>query len=327
MKATVILPCYNSEATIGQQMDALARQVWREDWEFILADNGSTDRSVEIVRSYSDRIPNMQILNVYSGEGPREPASASYNKAFAVARSDIFITCESDDEAADGWLVNMVEAMQTAHFVGSALDDYKLNDEKLVRPGDGLQSREAGFPNFSGPLYLPYAVGCSIGISRKLWETVGDFDVEIGHLWDIDFSWRAQLAGFDLELVPNALMHYRHRKTISARFKQGKMYGLCSAKIAAKYGSRSVFRFAAYNVYHLIFNTLLLAISLIPGTRPPHQKIWRIGNAIGQLQGINFVLKGRKKVIDIPERLKPLTKRKPKREGNIKGDQKVVAGT
>jgi len=311
MKATVILPCYNSEATIGLQMDALARQTWREDWEFIMADNGSTDRSVEIVKSYSDRIPNMRILNVYSGEGPRDPASASYNKAFAAARSDIFITCESDDEAADGWLVNMVEAMQDAHFVGSAIDDYELNKD-LINPGDGMQTRENGFPNFSGPLKLPYAVGCTIGISRKLWETIGDFDVEIGHLWDIDISWRAQLAGFDLVFVPDALMYYRQRTTFAARYKQGKMYGLCSAKIAAKYGARSVFRYLAYNLYHLAVSSIMLAASIIPGTRPARHRIWHVANAIGQLQGIGFVLKGRREVMEIPERLKPLTKQRPR---------------
>lgn len=318
MKATVILPCYNSDDTIGQQMEALARQDWQDDWELIVADNGSTDKTVEIVESYADRIPNLRVLNVYSGEGLREPPSASYNKAFRAAKSDIFISCESDDEAADGWLVHMVEAMQTAHFVGSAIDDYKLNSADLISPGEGMQSREAGFPNFIGPLRLPFAVGATIGISRKLWETVGDFDVEIGHLWDIDYSWRAQLAGFDLVFVPDALMYYRQRTTFKARYKQGKMYGVSSSRITAKFGTPSVFRYLAFNFYHLIFGSLDLATSILPGTRSAKRKVWRVANAIGQLQGFGNVLKGRKGLMEIPERLKPLTVRKPKHEGALK---------
>ena len=313
MKATVILPCYNSEETIGEQMEGLARQTWQPDWEFILADNGSTDRSVEIVRSYADRIPNMRILNVYSGEGPRDPPSASYNKAFAAARSDIFITCESDDVAADGWLVNMVEAMQSADFVGSAIDDFALNDSDLIAPGEGMQTREAGFANFIGPLKLPFAVGATIGISRKLWETVGDFDVTIGHLWDIDYSWRAQLAGFELKFVPDALMNYRQRTTVKGRYKQGKMYGLSTSKIAAKYGSRSILRYLAYNIYHLTVGSFWLATSLLPGGRSARHRVLRVANAIGQLQGLPNVLRGRRKVIEVPENLKPLTKQRPKR--------------
>lgn len=325
MKATIILPCYNSEATIGVQMDALARQTWDPDWEFILADNGSTDRSVEIVQSYSDRIPNMRILNVYSGDGPRAMPSTSYNKAFAAAQSDIFITCESDDEAADGWLVNMVEAMQDAHFVGSAIDDYKLNATDLIQPGEGMQTCDAGFANFIGPLRLPFAVGATIGFSRTLWETIGGFDVEIGHLWDIDYSWRAQLAGFELKFVPAAIMNYRQRTTFISRYKQGKMYGFSSSKITAKYGVRSVFRYLGFNIYHLTVGSLMLATSVLPGTRSPRRRVWRVGNAIGQLQGISSVLKGRREVIEIPEELKPLTKRRPKLEGDLKSFEKLTA--
>lgn len=317
MKATIILPCYNSESTIGETMKGLARQNWRDDWEFILADNGSTDRSVEIVESFADRIPNLRILNVYSGVGERQMPSASYMKAFAAAKSDIFITCESDDVAAEGWLEAMVDAMQEAHFVGSAIDDYKLNDDDLIAPGEGMQSRGAGFPNFIGPLYLPFAVGACIGVSRKMWETVGDFDLDIGHLWDIDYSWRAQLAGFDLILVPNAVMYYRQRTTFKSRYKQGKMYGESTAKITAKFGSRSTLRYLAFNLKNLIMHSFLLAISYLPGTRSPRKRVWMVGNAIGQLMGLKIVMNGRRDVVEVPARLKPLTVRKPKTEGDL----------
>lgn len=308
MKATVILPCYNSESTLGEMMDSLARQEWRDDWEFILADNGSTDRSVEIVNSYSDVIPNIRILNVYSGQGEREPASASYNKAFAAAKGDVFITCESDDVVADGWLVSMYEALKTEDFVGPVIDDQLLNAKDLVGSKNGFQTLKTGFPNSSGPLNLPYPVGCSIGMSRKLWETVGDFDTHIGHLWDIDYGWRAQLAGFDLVMVPDALIYYRQRDTIRARYKQGRMYGKCSAKIAAKYGGRPL-RYIAYNLYHLTMSSLTFAFSILPGTSSPRYTVWRVANAIGQLQGFGHVLQGRRDVLEIPERLRPLTLR------------------
>lgn len=318
MKATVILPCYNSEATIGVQMEALARQNWQDDWEFILADNGSTDRSVEIVESYADRIPNLRILNVYSGEGPRLMPSNSYNKAFEAARSDIFITCESDDEAGEGWLEHMVAAMEDAHFVGSAIDDYKLNDPDLVQPGEGMQTVKAGFANFIGPLRLPFAVGACIGISRKLYETIGGLDTDIGHLWDIDFSWRAQLAGFELKFVPEALMYYRQRSTFSARYKQAKMYGESSARITAKYGARSIFRYLGFNLYHLIVGSAMMATGILPGTRSVTFRVWRVGNAVGQLQALNVVLKDRRPMMEVPENLKHLTVRRPKQEKDMK---------
>lgn len=307
MKATVILPCYNGEDTLAQQMDALARQNWQDDWEFIMADNGSTDRSVEIVLSYSDRIPNIRILNVYSGVGPRNPVAVSYTKAFEAAKSDIFITCEADDEAGEGWLEAMVEAMQDAHYVGSAIDDHKLNPDDMIRPNEGMQSPSQGFPNFIGPMKLPFSVGCTVGISRHLWKTIGDPDVDLGNTWDVDYCWRAQLAGFELKFVPDVVMHYRQRTSFEGRYKQGKQYGLSAAKLTAKYGVKSRARYLAFNLYQLSKGAALLAWSTLPGTRPARHRVWRFANALGQLQGFKYVREGRSKTMPIPDHLKPLT--------------------
>lgn len=308
MKVTVIMPNYNGESTIAQQMNALAHQNWQPDWEFIMADNGSTDRSVEIVKSYADRIPNLQILNVYSGEGPRQPVVASYVKAFRAAKGEIFITCESDDEAADGWLEAMVKAMEGEHYVASALDDHKLNSEDLMpRTGSGQQSREKGLPSFVGPLKLPFCSGCAIGISRTLWENVGDPDPDVANTWDIDYSWRAQLAGFDLKFVPEAVMHYRQRTSYEARFKQGKNYGVGSAMLIGKYGGKSQARFIAYNLVQLVVGSFWLAMSFLPGPRSPQNRVWRVGNAIGQLQSLHYIRHGRREAWPLPDRLKALT--------------------
>jgi len=308
MKASVILPCYNGEETIAQQMDSLVRQNWQDDWEFILADNGSTDRTVEIVQAYADRIPNLKIFNVYSGTGLRKSVAASYYKAFREAKGDVFITCESDDEAADGWLEGMVQALESGdHYVCSALDHNKLNDSELVTGNTGIQDPKGkGLPNFVGPMKLPFAFGCSIGVSRHLWETIGDPDPNLATTWDTDYCWRAQLAGFDLKFLPDVIMHYRHRGAMKSRFRQAKNYGRGTAQLTAKYGVRSRLRYLAYNIYHLFVGLFLLAISIFPGTRSAKFRIWQVANAIGQLQGFGDIIKGRHPTMPVPDRLKPL---------------------
>ncbi|HET9225168.1 MAG TPA: glycosyltransferase, partial [Thermoanaerobaculia bacterium] len=44
-KLSVVIPCLNAEATLGDQLEALAGQGWSGEWEVIVADNGSTDGS------------------------------------------------------------------------------------------------------------------------------------------------------------------------------------------------------------------------------------------------------------------------------------------
>ena len=63
MELSVIIPCLNAEATIATQLEALANQHWSKPWEVVVSDNGSTDNSLEIVKSYKDRLPNLRIVD------------------------------------------------------------------------------------------------------------------------------------------------------------------------------------------------------------------------------------------------------------------------
>lgn len=62
MRISVIIPCYNVASTIGCQLEALASQEWSEPWEVIVADNGSSDNSVAIVKTFLERIPSLVIV-------------------------------------------------------------------------------------------------------------------------------------------------------------------------------------------------------------------------------------------------------------------------
>ena len=42
VRLSVIIPCYNAAATLGEQLTALSEQVWDQPWEVIVADNGSS---------------------------------------------------------------------------------------------------------------------------------------------------------------------------------------------------------------------------------------------------------------------------------------------
>lgn len=69
MKLSVIIPCYNAEQTIGSLLESLARQSWTELWEVIVADNGSTDRSVVVSDKYKDHVQNFRMVDASDKRG------------------------------------------------------------------------------------------------------------------------------------------------------------------------------------------------------------------------------------------------------------------
>src|SRR5262245_36078947 len=106
-KVSVVLPCYNGADTLAVQLEALARQTYKGSLEIVFVYNGSTDATMDILRSIRPRLPEVRIVNAWSGDGPRRPVLYSYALGFAVAKGDVFVTAESDDEADPGYVAAM----------------------------------------------------------------------------------------------------------------------------------------------------------------------------------------------------------------------------
>jgi glycosyltransferase involved in cell wall biosynthesis len=224
MKISVILPCFNAASTIAIQLEALCRQSWDGGWEVIFSDNGSTDESVAIVEQYRHRLPNLTIVSAYQPPGPRLGACHSYNTAFKVATGDAFVLCEADDEVGEGWLEAMGKALQEHEFVAARMDFKKLNPPwVLLAHGNGMQETE--IPKIACYPYFKYAWGCTFGFRRSVYNQLGGFNLDFSCIFDAEFCWRAQSMGFDIYMVPDAVLHYRLRSNLNALLKQRQKWG------------------------------------------------------------------------------------------------------
>lgn len=98
MKVSLITICYNSAATIEDTIRSVLSQNYR-DIEYIVVDGGSSDNTMDIVRSYADRIH--RIIS--------EPDKGIYdamNKGVALASGDIVGILNSDDFYADNAVIS-----------------------------------------------------------------------------------------------------------------------------------------------------------------------------------------------------------------------------
>ncbi|KAB2913850.1 MAG: glycosyltransferase [Hyphomicrobiaceae bacterium] len=98
-KVSVCLPIYNGERHMQQLLDSILAQTFR-DFEFIISDNCSTDRTEEICRAYAARDPRV----VYSRNETNIGANANTDLLVHMARGEYWLLCGHDDIVAPTFL-------------------------------------------------------------------------------------------------------------------------------------------------------------------------------------------------------------------------------
>lgn len=101
---TVIMNCFNGERYLREALDSVAAQTWPA-WEVVFWDNGSTDRSPEIARSYGDRIRYFRATET-------TPLGAARNLALRQAAGTYVAFLDTDDVWLPETLSTLVAEME-----------------------------------------------------------------------------------------------------------------------------------------------------------------------------------------------------------------------
>lgn len=231
MKLSVIIPCYNAAETLGEQLEALAAQVWDQPWEVIVADNGSKDGSRQVAERFLGRVPGLRIVDASARKG----GAFARNLAAQHARGESLAFIDADDVVAPGWVAAIGSALETHSFVASRFDIERLNrDSWISRTRRNPQSD--GLQRIGYPPHLPHSGGCGIGVRRELHERVGGFDETLLRLMDTDYCFRIQLqCGVELTFVPEATVYVRYRDTLGGMFRQTRERAAYNIYLAERY--------------------------------------------------------------------------------------------
>ena len=229
---SVVLCTHNGEHTLADQLAALASQDYSGDWELVVVDDGSTDASVSIAESWSDRL-RMRIVQTAEPGHPVGLASAR-NVGGNAARGDVLLFCDDDDVAHKAWISAFAEAARESAVLGGYNEEDTLNDPAV---------RDWRFPLTPGRLPIAFGVtqtpvGNNSGVWSSAFREVGGFDPrysEFSSGEEFDFFLRVQLAGYAVKYVPNAIMHIRHRNSLKALVRQWYGYGLSNATLYARF--------------------------------------------------------------------------------------------
>ncbi|HEY7707471.1 MAG TPA: glycosyltransferase [Gaiellaceae bacterium] len=277
-RVSVIVPCLNAADTIGGQLDALARQEWDEPWEVVVADNGSTDGTREVVARWADRLPGLRVIDASA----RQSAGHAMNRGVEEARGESVTFADADDEVGEGWLAALGTALREHEFVACRQDHAKLNEPWVQASRE--QRFDTGLPTTYFPPYLPYTGAGALGIRKELHERAGGFDEGL-YLEDLDYCLRVQLLGPRLHFVPDAVIHYRFRDSLGGIFRQAYNYGRGMAAVQRKHKPRGT-RFPGQRKWLVTgWKPVLLELPNARRKGGRARLAWILGGQLGRYRG------------------------------------------
>jgi glycosyltransferase involved in cell wall biosynthesis len=214
-KASVVIPTLNGEATIGRQITSLLQQS-QHIAEIIVVDNGSTDRTSDVARSF-DR-PELPVRLIVE---PRRGANRARNAGISTATSDKVLLCDADDESLPGWAEEFSTLLDTFELAGGTV--------QLVTPVREAPVRilDPSTHPIIGDLRSP--IGCSCALRRSTWARIGGFEPRLdGGYEEVDFFLRAQILGASVGWSHRPLLAYsfdptRERKMRDEHYRRAHM--------------------------------------------------------------------------------------------------------
>jgi glycosyltransferase involved in cell wall biosynthesis len=195
-------------------LDSLLQQTY-ENLEVIVVDDGSTDRTAEIVRQYGDAHPDFRLALVVKENGGSHSA---IEVGVAQARGDFIAILNSDDRFTSNRLEVLLSAMKAegADLAFSDVDfiaaDSSFVDESSIDYISAIREKIDGASDFPSMVYacLDSNIAVSTGnfvFRRDLYRRLGGFKaLKLCHDWD--FLLRAQLSS-RVCFVKQRLYQYR----------------------------------------------------------------------------------------------------------------------
>lgn len=195
---SIIVPAYNQETTIAEALASVAAQTL-QDFELIVVDNNSRDRTREIAVSFGPSFAGgFRLIENGENLGP----GRSRNRGVAVSRGSYLLMLDGDDALAPTFLEKTVAALESDSSVDIAFTDLEF----MGSLRGTIRMSEFGLSDLLIGNRLPYA---SL-MRRVVFEGTGGYDEQnFGYMEDWDFWIRATQRGCRARHVPEPLFRYR----------------------------------------------------------------------------------------------------------------------
>ncbi len=221
MKDTaVIILNWNGADMMRRFLPEVVRSTPAEEADVIVADNGSTDNSLQVL---AEEFPSVKVIVLDKNYGFAE----GYNRALASVEHEYAVLLNSDVATSDGWLDALKAEMRDNADVAACqpkiLSAERRNMFEYAGACGGYLDRH-GYPYCRGRIFgsveedrgqydtpadVAWASGAALMVRRKEYLAAGGLDgAFFAHMEEIDLCWRLRLRGFRVCVVPASKVYH-----------------------------------------------------------------------------------------------------------------------
>lgn len=218
MKVAIVILNYNGKAHLERYLPSVIEH--SAPHEIIVADNASTDESLDFLKQNHPQIP--LIINKENGGFAK-----GYNDALAQVEADYYVLLNSDVEVTANWVDAIIERMESNPKVVAAQPKILSYTEKNKFEHAGaaggfidknyypfcrgriFSSAEEDHGQYDSELQIFWATGACMFIRAKAFHDAGGFDADFfAHMEEIDLCWRLQNMGHEIWCYPSSTVYH-----------------------------------------------------------------------------------------------------------------------
>ena len=218
-KVAVVIIHWNRKNLLEQFLHFVCDSTY-PNLEIIVADNNSTDDSVDFIKQYFPMVTIIQNDDNYGYAG-------GYNRALQQVTADYYVLLNNDIEVPSHWIEPVIQAMELDHNIGACqpkMLDYKNRNMFEYAGACGGYMDRLGYVFCRGRLFevleedkgqynienaIFWATGACLFIRSEVFHDAGGFDEHFfAHMEEVDLCWRIQLLGYKIKVIPSSYVYH-----------------------------------------------------------------------------------------------------------------------
>lgn len=226
-KVAIVILNWNGEKLFPEFLPSIIQHSQGKNIEIIVADNGSTDHSLEVLKK---DYPEVTLLDLKTNYG----FALGYNMALKELDADYFVLVNSDVKVAEGWIEPCIQQFENNDKIAAVQPkvlSYNEPDYFEYAGAAGGFIDKFGYPFCRGRILdhvekdeqqfeeageIFWATGACMFVRADIFRESGGFDPEFwAHMEEIDLCWRMKNRGYKITYEPKSVVWHLGGGTLS----------------------------------------------------------------------------------------------------------------